>query len=187
MSAEYKAPKADLGPMHLRYVGLFDFDGLYAATVDWAKNEGYIWYESAYKHKIPSPKGAEQELLWFMEKKVTEYIHFKIQIDIHSWDQREVEVDVNGKKKNLTQARFHLKMTGILTGDWQKRFAKGGFLGQKLGKWYGEMVYKKEFYNYYDQLYYRMWNLHAILKKYLDMQTQKHVYKGYLGENWIME
>ena len=32
-------------------------------------------------------------------------------------------------------------------------------------------------------IYYRMWNLQAIIKKYFDMQTKKYAYKGYLGED----
>ena len=179
----YEPPKDTSGPMHLRYVGLFDFDGLYAAAVDWAKNEGYAWYESNYKHKVPTPKGAEQQIIWVMEKRINEYVKFQINIYIHTWDQREVEIDANGKKKNLTQGRFHIKLNGTLSGDWQKKFAGKGKLVEKLGEWYSDIVYKKEFQSYWDQLHYRLLNLHAVLKKCLDMQTAKHPYKGYLGEN----
>lgn len=166
----------------LRYTGLFDFDGLYAAVIDWAKNYGYQWHETSYKHKVPRPTGAEQELEWQITKKVTDYLHFQVNFSIHTWDQKEVEVDIDGKKKSLTDARIYLIMKGKLTYDWQGRFA-GSRFAEKLGKWYYQYVAKKEVESvYYDQLYYRMWNLHAILKKYFDMQTKKYAYKGYLGE-----
>lgn len=167
----------------LRYSGLFDFDGLYAAVIDWAKNYGYKWHEFTYKHKVPNPKGAEQELDWIIEKNVTSYLQYSILFTIHTWDQNEVEVDIDGKKKNLTNARLYIIMKGTITTDWQKKF-KGGRIAQKLGEWYEKYVFKKELESIYgDQLYYRMWNLHALLKKYFDMQTQKYAYKGYLGEH----
>lgn len=176
-------PTEQLPPMNIRYSGLFDFDGLYAAVVDWAKNYGYLWHEMNYKHKVPSPKGAEQELMWIISQQVTEYIKFEMIIQVHTWDHREVEVDINGQKKKLTNARIHILMEGTLTADWQKKFATGGKLGQKLGGWYFQRVYRREFYNHFDELHYRMLNLHALLKKYFEMQTQKNVYKGYLGED----
>ncbi len=167
----------------LRYNGLFDFDGLYSAVVDWAKNYGYRWHEKTYKHKVPSPRGAEQELEWNLSKKVTNYISYDIVFTIHSWDQTEVEVEVDGKKKSLTNARLYIIMQGTLVYDWQNRFAGSKFV-QKLGEWYVNLVYKKETESlYFDQLYYRMWDLHAVMKKYFDMQTQKYAYKGYLGEH----
>lgn len=169
--------------MTLRYSGLFDFDGLYAAVVDWSKHYGYKWHEQVYKHKMPNPKGAEQELEWIIEKKVTEYISFQVNFIIHSWEQTEVEVEVESKRKSLTNAKIYLIMRGTVTYDWQKRF-RGGKLAEKLGKWYAGAVYKKELESiYHDQLYYRLQNLQSILKKYFDLQTQKYAYKGYLGEH----
>ncbi len=172
-----------LNRITLRYTGLFDFDGLYTAVIDWAKLYGFKWHEKSYKHKVPSPKGAEQELDWVIEKKVTEYISNKIIFTIHTWDQQEVEVDTDGKKKTLTNARMYIVIEGELEFDWQRRFAGSSF-AKRLGDWYRNIVYKKELEAVYlDQLYYRIWGLHSILKKYFDMQTQKFAYKTYLGEH----
>lgn len=177
------AGKALLKPITLRYEGLFDFDGLYAAVVDWAKMYGYKWHERLYKHKVPKPTGAEQELEWLIEKKVTDYILYKIAFEIHTWDQTEVEVEIPGKKKKLTNARIYIIIKGQLNYDWQNRFAKAGWLGQKMGKLYYKLVGQSLVEGlYWDQLYYRIWNLHSILKKYFDMQTKKYEYKEYLGE-----
>ena len=92
----------------LRYSGLFDFDGMYAAIVDWAKNYGYMYHEADFKHKVPSPSGAEQEFKWILTKKVTEYLKYEIWITVHMWDLLEVEVEENGKKKPLSNARLYL-------------------------------------------------------------------------------
>ncbi|MBI4152038.1 hypothetical protein HY496_03635 [Candidatus Woesearchaeota archaeon] len=171
-----------LPPITLRYNGLFDFDGMYAAVVDWAKNYGYLWLEKTYKHKVPSPSGAELEFEWEMTKNVTEYINYKIKITVHTWDTTEVEVDTNGKKNKLTNSRLYMILEGELETDWQKRFENKGKFAKALRGWIGKIKTPEVEGVYADQLYYRIWNLHAMLKKFFDLQSKKHVYKGYLGE-----
>ena len=176
-------PDYSLPKMSLRYSGIFDFDGLYAAIVDWTKNANYLWHEIDYKHKIPSPAGAKQEFKMEITKRVTDYISHKIIFIMIVYDMKEMDIDVDGKKKALTSARIYIDIKGTLGYDWQETF-KGKWVPKKLGEWYNNYIYKKELEsNYYDQLYYRILNLHAVLKKYFDMQTQKYAYKGYLGES----
>ena len=165
----------------IRYSGLFDFDGLYAAVIDWAKNYGYKWHEVDFKHKVPSPSGAEQEWKWRLMKDVNEFIHFDILFTVHSWDLQDVVVEYEGKKKNLTKGMIYIWIDGKLTHDRTKRFG-----GSKFKEWMGKTyakIYDPEISEYWDTLHYRILNLHSILKKYFEMQTQKHPYKGYLKEN----
>ena len=172
---------AKLPSITLRYNGLFDFDAMYAMIIDWAKNYGYMWHERTYKHKVPSPKGAEQEFVWQMTKDVTEYVHHDIMFSVHMWDLTEVQVEIDGKPKSLSNARLYIVISGTLKSDWQGKF-KGSKLAEKLGQWFGK-ISEKEMDSYTDALYYRVWNLQALMKKYFDMQSKKYQYKGYLGEN----
>ncbi len=175
--------KVKIKTVTLRYDGLFDLDGLYAAVVDWAKTYNYWWHEKMYKHKVPGPEGAEQELEWVIEKKVTDYLKYYIHIEVLIQDMREIEVEVDGKKKMLSNARINIIMSCELDVDWQARFGKSKFEEKVMG-WYYKLVVKKNVESdYADQLYYRMMSLHAIMKKYFDMQTKKFAYKRYLGEN----
>lgn len=174
--------KAGMPRITVSYEGLFDFDGLYAAIIDWTKNYGYQWHEQDYKHKVPSPKGAEQEFKWLITKRITEFVSYEILFTVHVWDLVEVEVDVNGKKKALSNAHLYIWMDGKIHYDWQNKFSKGGKLGQWLGRMYFKAL-KAQIDSYQDQLLYRMWNLQAIMKEYFDLQTKKFSYKGYLGEN----
>ena len=170
-------------PIYVRYVGLTDFDALYAAVIDWCKSYGYIWQETTYKHKIPSPKGAEQEWTWELQKEVTDYIQYKIKMEAHAWDLNEIIVEKGGKKKILSSGRFEVIINGTLVWDWQKRWGKSKFT-QKLGQLYDTYIIKKDLESLYgDQLYYRIWNLQALLKKFFDMQAKWHAYKTYLKEN----
>jgi len=158
----------------IRYSGLFDFEALYAAVIDWAKNEGYMWHEKTFKHKVPKPSGAEQELEWELTKKVTDYLEFKVSFRVHIWDLKEIEVQTERGKNKLSQARILIVMNGYLNTDWKKKFSKNPF-NKVLGKWYDKMYYH-QIGNYADSLAYRMLSLQAIIKKYFNLQTKKNVY-----------
>lgn len=166
-----------LPPIILRYGGTFDLDGLYAAVTDWAKNYGYRWHEKSYKHKVPTPEGAEQELEWDLSKNVTEYINYFISFKIHIWDLKEVKIN----EKELSNARMQITMNGKIDYDWQKKFS-GSRFKEWLGKKYEWNLKGEVGMVHFDQLYYRMWNLHALIKKYFEMQTKKHMWKEYLKE-----
>lgn len=164
----------------LRYNGLFDFDGLYSALIDWAKNYGYMWHEIDYKHKVPSPKGAEQEFKWLLTLKITDYIFYEILLTTHAWDIMEVEVETAGRKKTLLNGRIYIWFDPTVHFDYQKKF-KGGKIAEKLFEWY-QKIMERDLSNYLDQLTYRVYDLHAVLKTYFEMQTKKYQYKNYLGE-----
>jgi len=175
--------KAEVPGGTIRYQGLFDFEGLYQAAVAWAKTHRYWFHEDTYKHKVPTPYGAEQEMWWKMEAKVTEFYKYYINVRIHLWEMTEVEVVKEGKKKTLTNARLQIDISGAVEADWQKKF-EGSRFKKMLKNILLNYIWKKEFTSVYgDMLYYRMWNFHALLKKYLDMQTAWNEYAGYLGES----
>jgi len=181
----YKGDSSDTPDFSVRYQGLFDFDAVYAAIIDWAKNYGYIWHEQTYKHKVPSPSGAEQEWLWFLEKEVNEYIHYKIKIKAKTYDMSEVEVQTEtGAKKTISSGKIKMTIIGTTKVDWQKKFAHSGKIGQWMGKIYEKMYFKEITGGYGDTLHYRVANLQAIIKKVLDMQTKYFSHKGYLKEHF---
>jgi hypothetical protein len=169
--------------VRIRYSGLFDFDGLYSAMADWFKRYRYYLHEEMYKHKVPSPLGAEQEMFWYADSEVSEYIKFKINVYFHLWDMTEVEVVKDGKKRILTNARIEIKIWGDLITDWQDKFEKNKFTRMLRGL-YNSYMLRREVESYWgDMLIYRIFNLQSYVKKYLDMQTASNEYEGYLGEN----
>jgi hypothetical protein len=167
----------------VQYEGLFDFDGLYAAIIDWAKNYGYMWHEQDYKHKVPNPLGAEQQFKWHMSKRIDPYVIYKIKLKVHAWEMLDVEVDIGGKKKTLTKARLYIKFNGTVQLDWQNKFSKGGKVGEWLGKIYNKVYTHDISGMYWDTLVYRVYNLQHVMKSYFDMQSKKYAYKGYVGED----
>ncbi len=168
--------------MTVRYAGLFDFDGVYAAVIDWAKNYGYLWREERYKHKVPTLAGAEIQLDWAMSKEINEYYGYDFKLAVHTWDMVEVEVEIGDKKKILSKGIIEIKITASVTRDIQKIFSQNAFT-RKLSEWYGQLFEKELSSVYWDTLNYRAQNLQSIIKNYFDMQSKKYAYKGYLGEH----
>ena len=166
----------------IRYKGLFDFDGLYNLVAAWIKSRKYWFHEGKYKHKVPSPAGAEQEITFTGEKQVTEYYSEHIQVDFHLWDMTEVEVDQNGMKKTLTNARMEIVISGKLLLDIEGRYENNRFL-LELRHFMHKYVIKEDIETVaYDELRYRMYKLHKVMKDYLDMQTKGNEYMEYLKD-----
>ena len=166
----------------IRYHGLFDWEGLYYSIADWYKRYRFHLIEEMYKHKVPTPMGAEQELEWYGTLNVNEFVQFKITTVFHLWDMTEVEVVRNGKKKLLTNARLEIKIKGRVIFDWQDKFEKNKFTRMLRTLWLNYLYRREATTLWADTLYYRMLGLVAHTKKYLDMQGQWHEYAGYLGE-----
>lgn len=178
MAETYETPT-----LIIRYKGLFDFNGLYNLMVQWMKARRFWFHEDTYKHKVPTALGAEQELLWKGNKKITEFYMQDIRIYIHLWDMTEVEVVQKGVTKKLTNARIEMIISGVVTIDYEKRWEESTFY-MALLDFYRKYIAKEEIETgYTDQLYYRMYKLHAAIKEFLDMQAKGNEYAGYLGDN----
>lgn len=175
--------KISVPTMRLKYIGLFDFDGLYQLLVDWMKNRRYWFKETSYKHKVPSPFGAEQEIDFSGEKRVTEHLTHSITIAIHLYDLTEVDIEQHGIKKKLTNARMEINFDGTIELDYQGIWKGKKFL-ETLRDFYYKYIIRKDLENVYmDQLVYRIAKLQNTVKEFLDMQSKGNAYAGYLGDN----
>ena len=120
----YYGTRMDVKPINIRYKGLFDYDTLYNEIVEWFKSNKYWFQENDFKHKVPSPYGAEQEIRMSGDKKVSEYLEYKATLDWHIWDMTEVEVVKDGKKKTLTSARIEIRIVGTMKLDYEDRMRR---------------------------------------------------------------
>ena len=95
----------------------------------------------------------------------------------------ENEMKVNGQSKMLTHARIEFQISGSFTIDYQNRWEANRFY-RFLFNFYRKYIVKEEILtDYADQLYYRMYKLHALIKEILDLQAKENAYTGYLGDN----
>jgi hypothetical protein len=160
----------------LKVNGVFDFESVYRAMHDWFVGQKYYFEEILYKHKVPSPAGAEEHIRWKGWRKVTEYVKFNIYVYIIMWDMKEIEVIKNGEKKKLTKARIKIEFNGDCELDYSKQFEKTPFL-KKLGQFYNEFVAKKKIDTVYtDQLYYMILKLYTVAKEQMELETKSNMY-----------
>jgi hypothetical protein len=166
----------------IRYKGVLDLEGLYRVIAQWLKSRRFWFHETTYKHKVPSPFGAEEEIRFVAERKSSEYYRDDISIYFHIWDQQEVEVIKEGKKQKLIKAKVEIKIQGTLVLDWQGMFDRGPFL-QKIRQFMHKHIIKEKIENIWaDELYYRTIKLQAMIKDYIDMQSKSHEYEQYVGD-----
>ena len=166
----------------IRYKGVLDLEGLYRVIVQWLKARRYWFHETTYKHKVPSPFGAEEEITFNAERKCNEYYQHNVRIYFHIWDQQQVEVIREGKKQKLIKAKVEIIIQGTLVCDYQGTFDKTRFT-QALRKFAHDYLIKHQVEDvWYDELQYRMIKLQAMIKDFIDMQAKSHAYEGYLGD-----
>lgn len=166
----------------IRYKGVLDLEGLYRVIAQWFKSRRFWFHETTYKHKVPSPFGAEEEITFNAERKTTEYYRDDIRIFMHVWDQLQVEVIKEGKKQKLIKAKVEIQIQGTLVLDWQGMFDRSKFM-QKIREFMHRHIIKEKIENiWYDDLYYRTMKLQAAIKDYIDMQAKSHEYAGYIGD-----
>lgn len=167
--------------LRIRYTGLFDYDGLYILIAEWMKARRYWFTEGSYKHKVASALGAEQEIEFNGTRRVTNYATHTIDVMMHLWDMTEVEVERNGVKKKLMNARMEITIRGALGLDFEGSF-KGKFWEKVRNFFYQYVLFPEISGIYYDQLYYRMVKLHATIKDFLDMQVKGNEFANYIGD-----
>ena len=163
----------------IKFNGIFDFSGLYRVSHDWMINQGYYFEEKLYKHKVPSPAGAEQDIEWEGWIKATEYIKYWIYMYIKLFDLKEIEVIKDGEKKKLYKARMIIEISGDVELDYTNRFGSSRF-GLALRNFMHKHVWKHTEGRigsiWWDELYYRTFKLHQVIKEFLDMESKGNAY-----------
>ena len=154
----------------IRYTGIFDYDKLYRDMAAWYGMWGYELQENTHKHKVPLPTGVEQEIKWTGWRKVNEYVRFWVKTHIHGYELKDVEVVKDGVKKKMTKGRLQIIVGGTMDLDYSDRFK--GPVAELIQGLLHNYVWKKKIENSWaDELYYRIYKLHEVIKESLNMET----------------
>lgn len=172
--------RIDTPKLVIKYDGIFDFDGLYKTASGWIIGQGYRFAETSVKHKIPTPAGIELEYVWTAWRKHNVYTKYWILMLVKFYDMKELDVIKDGEKKRLTKARILIEMNGELEFDWTKRFGGNRFV-QQLNDFLQHQILMKPMEGvigsmWWDELYYRTYKLHNIIKEYLNMEGKGNAY-----------
>src|SRR3989338_8366961 len=114
--------KAPIPSNIIKFRGIFDYYGLLKEMQQWVVDSGYEWHENVYKHKVPSPAGAEQEIKWTGNLKVNAYAKYWVNVYFHLWDLKDVEVVKDGKKQMMNSARLQILFSGYVELDYNDVF-----------------------------------------------------------------
>ena len=170
--------KTPLPTTRLVYTGIFDLDKLYKTLRTWFIERDYELVETQYKHKVPSPAGAEEDIRWSAWRKVTGIILFRINIYIKLYDMKAVEVVKEGSKQKMTKSRLMIEFEGVVEVDYSKKWGGSKFM-DGLQRWFYTFVYREPIENVYqDELYYTVYKVYTVAKETLDMESKYYRSKG---------
>lgn len=154
----------------IKFSGVFDYDQLYRGIYGWFKERFYDVHETAYKHKATS-RGPEVEIAFKGERKQTEWIMYKVNVDLHIWDLADVEVVKDGKKQKLNKGRMTIVVNMEAVFDYAKRFEEKPLYIKLYNFLVEKVMWMKLMLGPVDTLYYEGYTLYTEIKKLLNMET----------------
>jgi len=146
--------------IHIKNKGIFNLSDLIQGIKNFFESDSFKVHFP--KHKA---KKDEHELKLYGERKMSEYVKFKITVWIRVLDWKEVEVIKDGKKMKADSGRIAVDIDGDLTLDYQGRFSGSKFL-QALQDFYHRFIIKQDIGDYWeDELMIRMVNLGKLIRE----------------------
>lgn len=172
------AEKEVMPEVIVKFKGIFDFKNLFLVMYDWLTHQGYEVSEKKFKHKVPTQKGAEEEVGWTASRPVTHYYTYQIDIDMKFMDLKEVEIVKEDKKQQLSFAKVRIILVPTVILDPENQ-ANNTFR-QEFMKFFNRFIYSSDLNAIiYDRLYYRVYKLQGVIKNYLDMEGQYNAHEGW--------
>jgi len=154
----------------IRAKGLFDFEGVYKLISDWLISSRQMeFHETRYKDKIDTALGNEIEIEIYADRRVSEFIKYRIDIKYHLWESKEVKVVIDGQSVKRMQGRMDINISGKVLVDWQDRFKKY----PKLFGFLIKTVFKNELeVKHADPLEHDMHDFAARIKRFLNIDAE---------------
>lgn len=159
----------------VKYSGPFDLYGLYDLVHKWLEDRGFDVHEKVYKHK-KSGGAYENERTFIGEKKESEYILYKITVDFKIWTLKTIEVERNGKKEKMQNARIRLIFNFSVDTDYSGEWSKTPFLIKLSGFFNWNVIKRDLLIKHVDKVYYMTNRLQTEVKKHLGMETNTSAY-----------
>jgi hypothetical protein len=167
------------GKAHIKYKGLYDWDGLYKLVWHYFASKDYEVQDTRYKSK-KTTDGNEIKLDIRAERRQTAFIKLHGHVRIFAFDENEKLYDINGEKKLLTGGRLWCNVTTSVEYDWQGIFKGGNFFVRWMYEFY-VWVNKKYLDNVIvDDHEYEAIRIASEIKKHLNMESS---YNAFINSN----
>jgi hypothetical protein len=183
MKAEEFSLEKPYFTQYIQYKGVWDMQDLYESMADFFRNQKFKFYEVVYKHKHPSPFGAERQYVWKATRNVEEYYQWVIEVFFHTYDSRDVEVKTkDGNNKMFTKGRIWVQIRGRVILDYEKKWEGNAFYAYLRSFYHKYVVQKKLESLWQDTMYYRVMHpLHNLVQQRLKMETEEYEAKMMAG------
>lgn len=109
--------------LQISFSGVFDFDGLYKALVEWFKKHRYVFKEIDYK-EFREEGSRNLQLVWEGKRKVTDYLKDVIEVNLKL--SKYENVAVNNRKR--VKGALSLRIAAYLEKDYEERWSKKAWL-----------------------------------------------------------
>ncbi len=130
------AEKDTITKQKIKYNGLGDFKAAYSFAHDWLKDRGFGVTEDEYSEKITGDS-KEISFKWSASKKVSDYFKVSLSIGWRIDGMKDVEVEIDGKKKNMNKFNLSIDIKGVLEKD-----TSGSWSGKPTHKFLKDLYHK---------------------------------------------
>lgn len=153
MGKERKNPINIFKNLLIKKAGILDFDGMLALIPQFASQYNYDFMEKKHSEKTGST-GTYIESNWYMERKVTYYVKFIIEVEFLVRDMSTVIVETpDGEKKKRNQGRVEVVFNTRLQKNYLNNFSeKKGDFSDFLRAVYEKYLAKARLKDYEDKL-----------------------------------
>lgn len=153
MGRERKNPISVIKGFVIKKSGIMDYDGMHALIPQFASEYNYDVIEKKHTEKNGST-GAYIESNWYLERKVTYYVKFIIEIEFIVKDLNNVIVEEeDGNKKKKNQCRIEIVFNSKMQKNYLKNFSeKKGVFSDFLRVIYEKYLAKSRLKDYEDKL-----------------------------------
>ena len=171
-------------PAYLSYKGVWDMQDLYESMIDFFLRRKYKFQEKRYKHKHPSPFGCERQYTWAFWRNENDYIQIKYEVYMHTYDTHDIEVITpGGEKKTYLKGRMYFEIKAFTVTDYEKRWDENKFY-KHLKDFYSKYVIRKNYTQGWNpKRRYEMYELVALIKNKLKMESQEYEHRNFAGVN----
>ena len=151
-------------PLHVRYRGKYDFDGLLSLIRKFYDRSYFILREPKFKYKVGGT-GAEVEFKMESDRKITHYLKAHFFVEGHFWDVDRKNGITGGKLEIKISAKLEVDYPGIFTNKDVHKWMQQTLDAPGSGLQFGDNKVTGE--KYLEKL---MQKLQAEIKKHLKME-----------------
>ena len=156
----------------LEHSGIFDFPSFYQFAHSWFKEEQYNGVdEEKYAEKSDGAK-RDIDIEWKAYKRVTDYFKIEHKVKYEIKGLTEVEVEIDGKKKNMNKGKMTVEITTTLVMDYDSKWETSPF-SRFMRDLYNKYIIPSRVGSMRDKAESNAQNFKGELKAFLDLTARR--------------